>query len=370
QGGAGADTVNGGTGDDTLSSGAMSFDGRGDLTLEVDTLIGQNGNDRIEIGMKDIADGGNDFDTLQLDFTASKLAENFVFSADMTFANGGSAKNFEALTFFGGRFADVVTGGANADTLYGGGGNDLLRGALGNDMIVDGQGRDRMFGDAGADIFRTSGLNADADIYDGGTDKDTLMFWDGEDDEEVESTMSGFLDLENQALNDGLLKGDTFKNIETFIGAGRDDFMFGNRLANTFIGGDGDDVLDGRAGNDLLVGGEGSDTLTGGLGKDIFDLSGQGNHGAWFGDIVTDFTRGEDKFQISLESLGLEGAPAFTVVVGNNPAPTGSGPQLLFDTATDRLWFDLDGAGTDHEGMLVATLEGVTTLAVSDFQFV
>lgn len=369
QGGAGADLINGGTGDDFLASGVLSFDGRGDLAAEIDTLLGGNGNDRIQMGIKDVADGGAHFDTIQLDFTASAVAENFIFSAAMNFASGGSAKNFEALQFFGGRGADNVTGGANADVLNGGLGNDLLRGALGSDTLVDSVGRDRMYGDAGDDTFQLSASNAFGDIYDGGIDKDTVIFWNDGDDG-GDSSMSGFLDLETQSLNDGLLKGDIFLNIETFIGSDRDDFIFGNRLANTFIGGEGDDVLDGRAGNDLLVGGDGSDTMTGGLGKDVFDLSAEGYHAGWLGDMVTDFTRGEDKLQISLDSLGLDEAPVFTILVGNNPAATGKGPQLLFDTATDRLWIDLDGAGGEHTSLLIATLDNVNTLAVTDFQFI
>ena len=389
QGGSGADLVNGGNGDDTLHSHTFSYDGKGDLGVEIDSVNGGNGNDRVEVGMKDKANGGAHDDTIQLDLTASKVGENFTFSSGLiTLASGGTIQNFEMLEFFGGAARDIVTGGDRDDGLNGGGGADVLSGALGNDRIngglgadvvhgdagndaiTDTGGADRSFGDAGDDVFYLSGFNTDADAFDGGTDKDTVIFWNSDSDEEVDDELSGFLDLTNQALNDGLLKGDTFKNIETFIGSDKDDFMFGSAGVNTFYGSEGDDVLDGRAGNDLLVGGEGSDTMTGGEGKDVFDLSDQGDGVAWFGDIITDFTQGQDKIQVSLEFLGIESAPELDLVVGNNPAPTGSGPQLLFDTATHRLWFDMDGAGTEHSGMLVATLEDVTKLAVTDFQFI
>lgn len=389
QGGAGTDTINGGNGDDTLHSHTFSHDGKGDTGVEIDTINGQNGDDRIEIGQKDKANGGANIDTVQLDLTTSKVGENFTFSSALiSLASGGTIENFEALEFFGGAARDFVTGGDRDDGLNGGGssdvlsgalgndringgvGNDLIHGDAGNDVITDRGGADRSYGDAGDDVFYLSGFNTDADQFDGGADKDTVIFWNSDSDEEVEDDLSGFLDLTNQALNDGLLKGDTFKNIETFIGSDKDDFMFGSAGVNTFYGSEGDDVLDGRAGNDLLVGGEGSDTMTGGEGKDVFDLSDQGDGTPWFGDIITDFKQGEDKLQVSLEFLGIETAPEFDLVVGNNPAPTGDGPQLLFDTATHRLWFDLDGAGTEHEGMLVATLEDVTKLAVTDFQFI
>lgn len=381
QGGAGADRVFGGTGEDQLASGEFSFDGTGDLGTEIDTLNGGDGNDHVEMGVKDVADAGAGIDSLQLDFTNSAIGENFVFSNQLiNFASGGSAVRFDSLTFFGGTVRDIVTGGSRADTLYGGGGsdslaggdgndtidggvgNDAIRGGNGNDVLIDSAGADKLYGDAHDDTFYTSGFNGDADTFDGGANRDTVIF-------SSEGDLSGFLDLADQTKNDGQLLGDKFLGIEVFQGSDLDDFMFGASGVDTFYGGDGDDVLDGRAGNDYLHGGEGSDTMTGGAGNDIFDLSGQSLHGAWFGDIITDFTRGQDKLQISLEELGLTTPPAFSIVVGTDPVPNANGPQLLFNQTTHQLFFDEDGVGSEHEAMLVATLNNVTTLANSDIIF-
>ena len=42
-------------------------------------------------------------------------------------------------------------------------------------------------------------------------------------------------------------------------------------------------------------------------------------------------------------------------------------PHLHFDTATSRLWLDMDGNGDQQDPILVATLKGITTLDMSDF---
>ena len=48
------------------------------------------------------------------------------------------------------------------------------------------------------------------------------------------------------------------------------------------------------------------------------------------------------------------------------PAGT-KGPIFMFETDTGRLWFDQDGSGTEHDIALIGTLNGVSTLATSDF---
>ncbi|HHP0483222.1 TPA: Calx-beta domain-containing protein, partial [Vibrio campbellii] len=62
----------------------------------------------------------------------------------------------------------------------------------------------------------------------------------------------------------------------------------------------GDDILFGHGGNDILVGGEGDDILIGGAGDDIFKLIDDGS-GIRDGEVDTikDFTKGEDKIDIS-----------------------------------------------------------------------
>ena len=88
-----------------------------------------------------------------------------------------------------------------------------------------------------------------------------------------------------------------------FIGANTDQLIIGLGVNERLDGGEGDDILDGRGGSDLLIGGAGADTLTGGEGEDWFTLY-QGVRAAGVDqlDIVTDFTKGEDK--IHIDDLG------------------------------------------------------------------
>ncbi|MFC2970460.1 M10 family metallopeptidase C-terminal domain-containing protein [Acidimangrovimonas pyrenivorans] len=80
---------------------------------------------------------------------------------------------------------------------------------------------------------------------------------------------------------------------EQLGGAGADT-LTGGAGADLLAGGAGDDRLVGQGGDDILVGGAGSDTLTGGAGADTFVFAGDGGR-----DVVTDFTAGEDRLDLS-----------------------------------------------------------------------
>jgi Ca2+-binding RTX toxin-like protein len=56
-------------------------------------------------------------------------------------------------SFFGGMFAETVTGGAGGDNIIGDGGRDVLDGGDDNDMISGGTGADILTGGTGKDIF-------------------------------------------------------------------------------------------------------------------------------------------------------------------------------------------------------------------------
>jgi Ca2+-binding RTX toxin-like protein len=385
----GDDLLDGGAGNDQLNG----YGGK-------DTLLGGAGDDRLTVdGGGDKADGGantkNGFDTITLMFTTSTKAESFTFTGGaLTLKAGATIKGFENLAFYGGSAADSVTGGKfddviyggegkdklsggkGADVLYGEAGDDTVHGNDGNDLITDGFGADTVFGDAGDDYitvqefasYGVDGLEHKKDAFDGGAGKDTISF----------STPSIYLDLDNAKANDGAIKGDTFKGIETFIGTSEDDWMLGSKnTSETLNGGTGDDTLNGRAGNDTLVGGGGADTMTGGAGKDVFDLTDYDyfrGTGSWKGDIITDFKSGEDKLNLGGYALGLPfpyvGAVHLETGSADMPAATKTGAALLFSSSSHELWFDADGKGTDYDPLLLATLEDVKTLKMTDIAII
>ena len=84
---------------------------------------------------------------------------------------------------------------------------------------------------------------------------------------------------------------------DTLLGGDGDDTLLGEDGNDTLLGGNGNDKLLGGNGNDLLAGNAGKDRLTGGKGKDrfVFDINAPFNKAKMGVDIITDFTRGQDK---------------------------------------------------------------------------
>ncbi len=95
-----------------------------------------------------------------------------------------------------------------------------------------------------------------------------------------------------------------------------------------------------------------------------------GFYGDTRGDVITDFTAGQDKLRFDLDSL-LEGeATKVTVESGVGSATQTTGPVLRFDTQARELWFDYDGKGTDFDAIQLATISTLATLKSSDVLFV
>jgi Ca2+-binding RTX toxin-like protein len=85
---------------------------------------------------------------------------------------------------------------------------------------------------------------------------------------------------------------------DTLKGEDGDDSLWGGDGNDMLIGGDGDDILYGEAGNDIIQGGAGNDRMTGGAGNDIFRFRAD-DIGTGTVDTITDFTRGQDKIDLS-----------------------------------------------------------------------
>lgn len=158
---------------------------------------------------------------------------------------------------FGGKGDDVLLGSCEDDLLFGRAGDDLLIGAAGDDHLVGGAGADTLFGRAGDDKLG------------GGPGRDTL--WGG--------------------VGQDVLAGD-----------GGADVLRGGAGDDSLLGGDGRDTLKGGTGDDTLEGGNGRDLLTGGAGADVFKFTAVGQSGpaAARRDVITDFTKGLDRIDLSV----------------------------------------------------------------------
>jgi Ca2+-binding RTX toxin-like protein len=201
-GGDGPDLITGGDGNDVLDGGAGDDRVVGDRGS--DTLRGGDGNDALVWNNgdgTDVADGDAGFDSVEIngsptagdaftvrpngaraaidrtnlvpftvDFTAEALAVSGGGGDDqlavspglpglLVTADGGSGND----TLTGAEETDTLVGGSGNDALTGGGGSDLLDGQEGDDMLSarDGQG-DLVRGGNGTDSAQTDALTVDA----------------------------------------------------------------------------------------------------------------------------------------------------------------------------------------------------------------
>ncbi len=168
--------------------------------------------------------------------------------------------------------------------------------------------------------------------------------------------------------NTGEAFGDTYKSIEGLLGSAFNDILIGGTGADTIVGG---------AGNDVINGGAKTDTLTGGAGWDTFVFANLKEAG----DIITDFTPGEDLIGIVRKGFKIDarvdfdagGAFAFAdkYFVSNTTGladAVGHG-QFVFNTTTDRLLWDPDGMGT-KAAVLVARFTTDVNLTAYDFDLI
>ena len=218
---------------------------------------------------------------------------------------------------------NVLRGNGGADTLDGGAGNDTLVGGAGGDVLIGGTGFDtadysylalgltvdlgqpsnstgdaagdtftlieRVIGSAGDDVIRSWGSDliilglGGADTIIGGSGNDTMIggagadFMDGRggyDTVEYSYSSTGVTaDLTTPANNTGEAAGDTYANIERFVGSFFADVMRGSAAGDILVGLAGDDQFFGMGGDDYLFGGLGADQFDGGADYDSVEYS-------------------------------------------------------------------------------------------------
>ncbi|WP_420012036.1 Hint domain-containing protein [Tateyamaria sp.] len=302
------DFVDGGDGDDTISTGD-----------DADTIIGGDGND--------VIDGGIDDDVIQGDD-----------STDPT-ATGDDR-------IVGGEGNDLIEGGSGDDTIYAGNdpvlgldqlnieddgsnpifsadprpdnGKDTVFGGDGNDVIFGADDDDELFGEEGND---TIDGEIDDDLIDGGVGDDSLLGGQGND------TIFGGDD--NDFIDGG-------RNADTLDGGDGSDTIFGGNGADSIDGGEGDDVLDGGTGDDTLNGGGGNDSITGATGDDVID-GGAGNDTIDGGNGGQDIMSGGDDRDLFInvdagETVdGNEGGDDFDTLDLRGSAQGGGSLQVVFD---------------------------------------
>ncbi|MBP2307330.1 Ig-like domain-containing protein [Azospirillum melinis] len=178
-------------------------------------------------------------------------------------------------TLIGDDTGNTINGGAGNDSIVGGTGNDSLIGGLGDDTLVGG-------GNSGQSAGDTLNGGLGADHYVGGNGF-TIVTYEN-------ATTGVTLDLTNGANNTGEAAGDTFVDIQRWVGSEHADSLTAGDTAVWFWGHGGDDLEHGGAGNDTLEAGDGNDTVFGGGGNDL--IYGRADNDELHGDAGDDTVAG------------------------------------------------------------------------------
>ena len=259
----------------------------------------------------------------------------------------------------------VLLGGGVADTINGSTAYDFIRGNAGNDIINGGGGLDLIYGGLGDDLYTV-------------TTQAALLFENaGEGTDTVSSSISYYLyeNIENLTLtgaagNFGVgnelantLTGNSGENLliagagddEVHSGAARDaifgqdgaDRLYGDGGLDYIVAGSGNDTIAGGADFDEIYGQDGDDTILGGtnftfdklIGGDV--LFGEAGNDIFVftagtgGDVIGDFTAGQDKIDLSAFGLSFVQAQAnFSQVGGDGAINLGNGDFIVLNGVT------------------------------------
>ena len=325
-----------------------------------DTIYGNMGNDTLDGGTgADVMYGGVGDDKFYVDNVGDKVIEYVNEGRDTVFStiNYDLSKTEHIhienavllgtgnLTLQGSGEGNLLKGNAGNNQLNGLGGNDWLEGGAGNDVLNGNAGADRMIGGAGNDVY----------------------YADSKSDVVVE-TAGGGRDTVNVSFDYDLLK---VAHIENAIaigaghiklqGSGEGNLLKGNAGNNQLNGLGGNDWLEGGAGHDVLVGGSGRDVLVGGTGNDTFKFGGVNDSTLTLKDVINDFTRGQDKIDLSVIDANTTqtGNQAFSFIGNTNFTSAG---QVRFTGGV--VSGDVNG---DKVADFAIEVKNVTTLQASDF---
>ncbi len=244
----------------------------------------------------------------------------------------------------------IAINGVN-DAITGTGNGGIVNGTSGNDIIIPLAGPNIVNASAGDDTIKAT-LNDGNDLYNGGPGIDAVDYSALTSPVMTILTPFGGLATGSQS---GI---DVLTSIENVIGSKAADTIVGNAVAN------------------LLAGGPGNDRLTGGAGPDAFPFA-KPTDGF---DTITDFTRGQDVFQISDKGFGLFAGASVNVAASANPLsalnPADQGIFVLDNRGANAgtLYWDVNGGG-GADAVALAKLNSssggsVTSLSASDFKVV
>jgi Ca2+-binding RTX toxin-like protein len=338
-GGAGADTLSGGAGDDIYI-----IENLGDLVFE-------------EVG------GGYD----RVYALATVVLSQ---SQEIEIVMSGGPDPLAPIGLVGNNYDNELWGNAGDNSLFGFAGHDNLIGFEGNDYLDAGADADFLAGGTGDDVYVVD--NAGDVVVEGagqGLDKvyatiDYTLAWGtsveilaaGGSDPNAPLQLTG-----NELANN--LWGNAGNNL--LSGAEGDDALFGFDGNDDLFGGAGSNFLVGGAGSDNLFGGTGADTLVGEAGADSFlfyNALGPGNV-----DVIADFAPVDDLIVLgSWVFAGLAPGALAAAAFHTGTAAHDADDRIVYDQASGALLYDADGTGA-IAAIQFATLNTQPALTTADF---
>lgn len=231
-------------------------------TSLADNLTGNEANNSLDGGAgADVMAGGDGDDTFFVNVAGDVVTElagegTDTVNSGVSYDLALSAAEAEHLTLTGG--AKIGSGNGYDNIITGTSGINTLLGLLGNDTLIGGGGADTMTGGDGDDLYFVD--NA----------RDILTELGGEGTDTVSATFNVTLaaEVENLTLTGRATNG---------TGNGSDNIITGTVLRNLLLGLGGADTLTGFEGADTLDGGTGADDMDGGLGDDLFRVDDAGD---------------------------------------------------------------------------------------------
>jgi Ca2+-binding RTX toxin-like protein len=311
-GGGGADSIDGGDGDDTISSGpdVSSFSKYSlspplDRGVEVDTLVGGNGSDRLFAGYGDNVDGGANGsfgDYLYISFQGAPSGVTADFGLATQTIGGGVITGIENLSYVEGsnfndnlNVRDLSGGYTEFTVVHGMGGNDTLTAGYYTDDLYGDDGDDLVDGRLSQYLTRVDGGPGNDTLYSGGPSNGAAYGGPGND----------------VIYAKGIAHGD----------AGNDTITMD---ANVFGGpGYGDD------GNDHLIGGDHGNYMAGGAGADTLD-GGGGADSLYSADYVSASVNPAPDMGLEHDVLSGGGGDDFLAIGYGDDADGGAGTDTLY----------------------------------------
>ena len=163
---------------------------------------------------------------------------------------------------------------------------------------------------------------------------------------------------------------------DTINGTGENDLIYGgsggdtikgNNGGDTIYGGSGNDTINGNNGDDTVVGGFGADALTGGAGNDKFKYLSIADSRAGQFDIITDFTSGSDK--IDLTAFGSTTFIHFSALTSTSTPVAGNTVAWLYDGTQVIVYANPTNQPLTigSSGLLETHLTGISSIGLTDF---